>query len=368
MTELPPEDESADEVDDLYRRASQTDTSRPSESVRRAVLDHAAMLAAERAPRVVPARPDTPRRTVSRSWRRPAIVGTLATAALAGLMVVPRFLVPSEPPMTASSSAEMSQLTVGGARAPVTTAEPPAQPAPAPYTESLDRLADKKAYAKRALPSLAEVQLMAQRRAAAQVLADSAPGPRQGDRSAQNALTNVPTASGQGERSAQNALPSVAAASGADAAEVDAQRARSATSAAEYGGAADARRVGNATSAAAALPAPQSAGRMSSLMRPPDPATKLRQAAEIGDAVVLQSLLNDQTALNGQAAVDARDASGRTALMLATLSGRVDAVTVLLAHGADPNAADNQGVTPLQAAVAGNQPVIAAALERAGAR
>jgi ankyrin repeat protein len=40
----------------------------------------------------------------------------------------------------------------------------------------------------------------------------------------------------------------------------------------------------------------------------------------------------------------------------------------LLANGADPNAADARGTTPLQAAVAGGQSAIAAALRRAGAR
>jgi len=40
----------------------------------------------------------------------------------------------------------------------------------------------------------------------------------------------------------------------------------------------------------------------------------------------------------------------------------------LLARGADPNAADARGITPLQAAVAGNHPAIVTALQRAGAR
>jgi ankyrin repeat protein len=39
-----------------------------------------------------------------------------------------------------------------------------------------------------------------------------------------------------------------------------------------------------------------------------------------------------------------------------------------LASGADPNAADGSGTTPLQAAIAGNQAAIVAALQRAGAR
>ena len=49
MSELPPSSDQPDAVDDLYRRASALDPSRPSESVRSAVLEHAAKLAKERA-------------------------------------------------------------------------------------------------------------------------------------------------------------------------------------------------------------------------------------------------------------------------------------------------------------------------------
>ena len=48
--------------------------------------------------------------------------------------------------------------------------------------------------------------------------------------------------------------------------------------------------------------------------------------------------------------------------------GRRDIVALLLAAGADPNAADVHGTTPLQAALNGAQADIAAALRRAGAR
>jgi ankyrin repeat protein len=54
--------------------------------------------------------------------------------------------------------------------------------------------------------------------------------------------------------------------------------------------------------------------------------------------------------------------------MLATLHGRTEAVRALLAHGADPNAADARGMTPLQAAFAGHQSDIAVKLGLAGAR
>jgi ankyrin repeat protein len=90
-----------------------------------------------------------------------------------------------------------------------------------------------------------------------------------------------------------------------------------------------------------------------------DPAAELRRAAETGDAPTLQRLLD------GQPDVDARDASGRTALLLAAQHGQARAVDVLLAHGADPNAADANGNTPLKAAIEGHQPAIAAALQRA---
>ena len=50
MNDVPPSEDPPDHIDDLYRRAGSLDTSRPSEAVRRAVLDHAERLAAERLP------------------------------------------------------------------------------------------------------------------------------------------------------------------------------------------------------------------------------------------------------------------------------------------------------------------------------
>jgi ankyrin repeat protein len=99
-----------------------------------------------------------------------------------------------------------------------------------------------------------------------------------------------------------------------------------------------------------------------------DTGVALRQAAEAGDMAALRPLLSSQADIQRGSAIDARDGNGRTALMLATLHGRRAAVDALLAAGADPNAADAQGTTPLQAAVAGGQPEIIAALQRAGGR
>jgi hypothetical protein len=67
-------------------------------------------------------------------------------------------------------------------------------------------------------------------------------------------------------------------------------------------------------------------------------------------------------------AVDERDAAGRTPLMLAVEQGQLDRVRVLLGRGADPNAADQNGVTPLKLAQQKGFTEIAAALTQAGAQ
>ena len=69
-----------------------------------------------------------------------------------------------------------------------------------------------------------------------------------------------------------------------------------------------------------------------------------------------------------RAAVDARDTLGRTPLLLAVAQNRLDVVRLLLARGADPNAADNAGLTPLQQAKNKDLRDVAALLQRAGAR
>jgi hypothetical protein len=87
---------------------------------------------------------------------------------------------------------------------------------------------------------------------------------------------------------------------------------------------------------------------------PLPPGEQLRHAAQAGDLAQLEAFSRGQTDLN------APDARGRTALMLATLNGRADAVAALLAYGADPRAADAQGMTPLAAArAAGNAEIVA---------
>src|SRR5882724_12457779 len=115
MSKVPPSQDQPDDVDDQYRRASALDPSRPSEAVRRAVLAHAAQLVAKRATR----------KAVNQAWWRPAILGTLAAAALAGLVVAPRFLALRPPPAAATPAAALV------AQAPDTRTDERAASAPA---------------------------------------------------------------------------------------------------------------------------------------------------------------------------------------------------------------------------------------------
>jgi hypothetical protein len=120
-----------------------------------------------------------------------------------------------------------------------------------------------------------------------------------------------------------------------------------------------------------ATPAPSAARDMASSTFPApaqhaarslDAARALREAAQSGNVQRLEALLAEHID------IDARDANGRSALMLAVVHDQKEAVTSLLAAGADPNAADTSGTTPLEAAIAAARPEIAAALRRAGAR
>jgi hypothetical protein len=320
MSEVPPSNNESEDVDDHYRRVSALDPSRPSESVRRAVLEHAARLAKERRANNAPTRIGSTRPARHPTWWRPAAFGTLAAAVLAGLLITPQFLTRPAPPMSVLAPAEVSQPKA---------AATPATPAPI-KEQSPDTAADEQPPS----PSSATVQGILK------------PRP-----SARNA---APTAGSAAEIAARNAPAKVASMA-------KTRREAAANSDTE----ADAQRMQTITATGSALPAPALASAPAQAAAPMVPAAlaaELRRAAEIGDVPVLQSLLDKQPVIN------ARDERGRTALMLATLHGQTAAVDALLARGADPNAADARGITPLQAAIAGNQAAIVAALQRAGAR
>jgi hypothetical protein len=349
MNEIPPNQDQADEVDNRYRRESALDPSRPSESVRRAVLKHATQLAAERSAKNGPAQIGAARPAANPRWWRPTAFGTLAAAALAGLLIIPRFLAPDAPlvgalptapvrPNAASTAASQAEIREQPQDA-MADVRPSSPPPPEESALQPDHSALKPRVSSRNEGTVAD--------SAAEIDAKNAPAKVQ-------SMTNArSTAAGGGSatdarRAQTRGATGISASPPQPAASPPQSTAPTAQSAVS-----PRQSVAPATSSAAPTAPPA---------RLADSAAEVRRAAEIGAVPELQTLLGQQ------GDIDARDESGRTALMLATLSGQARAVDMLLAHGADPNAADAQGVTPLQAAIAGDRPAIAAALRRAGAR
>src|SRR5689334_4219736 len=70
-----------------------------------------------------------------------------------------------------------------------------------------------------------------------------------------------------------------------------------------------------------------------------EPGDDLRAFARKGQTAQVPALLSRG------AAIDSRDADGRTALMLAAQRGHAETVKLLLDHGAKPDARDKQGWT-----------------------
>eukprot|EP00953_Heterococcus_sp_UTEX-ZZ885_P003497 2399-Heterococcus_DN1.PRE.8 len=94
----------------------------------------------------------------------------------------------------------------------------------------------------------------------------------------------------------------------------------------------------------------------------PDRKTALHIAARVGLAATCELLLARAGTL-----LEARDSMLRTALMHASMSGRLDIVQLLLRHGAVVNTIDTDKQTPLHVASLYNHMSIAVCLLEAGA-
>ena len=113
MSDLIPDDP---EVDAQYRQLMAADPRAPSEATRRAILAQARQLAADRRPLA----PHAAHRPGTR-WGRTALLGTLAAAVVAGLIIVPHYLVPG-----ASAPPESVAITQFDPPASLAVAPPPA--------------------------------------------------------------------------------------------------------------------------------------------------------------------------------------------------------------------------------------------------
>ncbi len=92
------------------------------------------------------------------------------------------------------------------------------------------------------------------------------------------------------------------------------------------------------------------------------------QASPLFDAVAEDDPVKLRQALAEGAAVDARDARGRTPLLLAVELGRMEMAKELLEHDANPAVTDAAGLTPLDLARQLRRADIVDLLQRAGAR
>jgi hypothetical protein len=134
MNEIPPPNEGPDEVDERYRRLSDREPVGPSETVRRAVLRHAAELAGQVKTEGKPPAMDAAKRA---RWRVASYGGLAAAAALAGFLVAPHFLTPAPPTMARQSLGAPSSPPPASVALPV-----PAPPLAAPAAPAAGEAAD----------------------------------------------------------------------------------------------------------------------------------------------------------------------------------------------------------------------------------
>jgi len=337
------------DLDSLYKSASGQEAARPSAAVRQAILEHARRLAHQTGQQPAGAASDPPHARErarnraaepsrwpgwTRRWSqlRWQVAVPLAAAAIAVIVLQPQLR------STLPASAQLQQSA-----APPTAAQRPPPLPPAPDTVMNSPL-----------------PLTAQRRPA------PVPFPA--------ASQSMPRES-SGAPAAPPATPS---------ATPPAAAARAAPAPAEAAPTANALAANLASSAdLASSPSTASASRRQA--RPSAaPLAELREQAEMpgeaaGAHVLSQSELLHQAAAQGDEQrvrsllqqnamlIDARDASGRTALMLAVLQGHEAIVRALLQQGADPNIGDAAGRTPIAVARQQHQPRMVEALLQAGA-
>jgi hypothetical protein len=326
MSAKPPGHEPPDELDAEYRRLAAQDASAPSEAVRQAVHAYAARLAQERADAADAAH--TRKRGTGRPLlSRGALFGTLAAAAIAGLVIAPRFLSLRTPESAPAATQGRTQVAAADAqRAPQglveseRSASAPAESPPAPPERVAAAPPPAPELAKTAPPNVrVQTEPAPPSRALARV--ESAAPPTPADAEAKR------------ETAAANSIPPQHIILSDEAPGASADRMF---------------KVDPAAAANSGAPA--------------SPGNGLLAAAARGD------LAGTRNSLAGGADVNARDGAGRTALLLATHGGHAEVVTLLLAAGADPNLADARGLRPLAAAEAGGHADIAAALRANGAR
>jgi len=393
----PPPPQDPNDVDDRYRRASAADPSRPSSAVRQAVLAHAAKVAAER--KSGSKAFFSWLRGLTQGWSGPALIGTLAAAAIAGMVILPRVQMfhRARVEMEAPKRAEdpRVEITVTAHRierqnlnsaSPITTVEedtkslasasPPSQPG------EPGKPGEAQAAPEQRLPEVVPAPSLDVAPAPAPLLPASPPQPSPSPSPADTAPKDQPAVAErfearesasaakeitggfpQGSTAARSeAAPKAAQATAPAAAPSPAQPSASSSAAGQTTTtpAANSRRDGSLELQEITVTGSEIRGRG----LPPEQLRlnyQFRRAAEKGDVAKLESFLTQGAYL------DMPDSSGRTALLLAVQNRHADIVNALLEKNADPNIPDNKGVTPLKAALYTGQKDLAELLRNHGA-
>jgi hypothetical protein len=337
------------DLDSLYKSASGQDGARPSAAVRQAILEHARRLAdkaGQQAAGAVEDPLDSRERARKRGaepsrWSRWAsrwsqlrwqVAVPLAAAAIAVIVLQPQLR------STLPASAKLQQSVAPPTEATRPTPVPPASdtvinsPVPPPPLTARARPVP--------VPFPAAPKLMPSESSGAPAAPPATP-PSESARAEPAPAEPAPTAA--------NALAANLASS------ADTASSQSATSGARM----------QARPSAAPLAERREQTQMPSEAAAAhvlSPSELLHQAAEQGDEQRVRSLLQQNAMM-----IDARDASGRTALMLAVLQGHEAVVRALLEQGADPNIGDAAGIMPIAVARQQHQPRMVDALLQAGA-
>lgn len=359
-----------DELTQRYREASEQEDARPGAHVRAAVRAHAQMLAAAPLP-TAPAAP-SPVAANQSHWKITALA-TVAVVGLTGLLLLqfqrgtpeeqeiaygqrraetparvqrPSAVLPSPAPAAAPEAPsaapavpqgrardEASPSARSAAQIPaapaLSQAGPLAKTAPAPAIQEAESpTAAGAAGAVSGFP--ASPPLTADRSSvsgSAPPVASSAPSAPRGEIRERLAVQDAPAARSVAPPPPA-AAPAAAAETSRSAAPVQALPAPKAVLRRQDSSAAD-------NSLAAAASRADSGG---SASLPDD----LREAARTGHALQVESLIRQG------APIDARDNTGRTALMLAAVNGQTTAVQKLLALGANPALVDREGLGAAQ--------------------
>ncbi|HEX3951284.1 MAG TPA: ankyrin repeat domain-containing protein [Steroidobacteraceae bacterium] len=339
------------ELLDRYRQASDKDATAPSDAVRSAIFAESRRVAEELAPERSAPPFDVSRPAANDSRWKITAFGTAGAALLAALLIAPRYW--ESLPTTRNNAAPASARTA----------------APAAASEDKSANADAAAVAAAMPRPKLESIVPTQRSESPQEMAVPPDSARHADsrsfKRAQNyapaPLALKPSAAPPVVTDAFIPAPTPAL-EPAPAPTIEPAPASAREPASALASAPNAPAPNSVRASGAALAMSADRAARVSRERSENEAARLESAAAAGN-LAQTTLLLDQGA-----AVNTRDALGRTPLLVAVTHNKLEAVRLLLARGADPNAADNAGSTPLQLARNKDFRDIAALLVRAGAQ